>query len=313
MHEVDPSVIDWLLEGDVVIQYQAYRDLLDSDREDLRRRIAHEGWGQKFLTQRRPDGHWGRGYYQPKWTSTHYTLIDLKNLGISPDQEEIRETVKLVLEKHKADDGGIYPSSATRMSDLCIDGMFLNVASYFRADEELLGSVIDLLIDTQMDDGGFNCRVTRSGAVHSSMHTTISVLEGFQEYKLNGYAYRIAEVKQIAAEAREFLLQHHLFKSDRTGAVIDKRYLMLSYPSRWRYDILRALDYFRSEGLGYDARMQSAIDVLLEKRKKNGTWPVQARHPGQAHFEMEKTGQSSRWNTLRAMRVLRHFKSLSLS
>jgi hypothetical protein len=307
MHDVDPGVIHWLLEGDVAIQYQACRDLLGSDREDLRQRIAREGWGQKFLTQRRSDGHWGRSYYQPKWTSTHYTLLDLKNLGISPDQEEIRETVNLVLEKHKAEDGGIYPSSATRMSDLCIDGMFLNVASYFRADAGLLGSVVDLLIKTQMDDGGYNCRVTRSGAVHSSMHTTISVLEGFQEYKANGYAYRIAEVEQIAAEAREFLLQHQLFMSDRTGTVIDKRYLMLSYPSRWRYDILRALDYFRSEGIDYDARMQPAIDVLLEKRKKDGTWPVQARHPGQAHFEMEKTGKSSRWNTLRAMRVLRHF------
>jgi hypothetical protein len=308
MHEVETRVIDWLLEGDVSIQFQVYRDLLDSYREDLRHQIALEGWGKQFLLQQGPDGHWGRSYYQPKWTSTHYTLLDLKNLGISPDLKEIRDTIDLVLEKNKADDGGIHPSSATRMSDLCIDGMFLNVASYFKADEALLQSVVNLLIDTQMGDGGFNCRLTRSGAVHSSMHTTISVLEGFQEYKANGYSYRMVEIERIAAEAREFLLQHQLFQSDRTGRIIDKRFVMLSYPSRWRYDILRALDYFHSTGADFDARMQPAIDVLLGKRKRDGTWPVQARHPGQTHFEMEKTGKSSRWNTIRALRVLRHFR-----
>lgn len=304
MQAVDKDILNWLLDGDISIQYQVHRDLLGSDRDDLRHRISREGWGAKFLALRSSDGNWGRGYYQPKWTSTHYTLLDLKNLGISPDTKEIGDTVVLVLEKHKADDGGIHPSSATRMSDLCIDGMFLNVASYFKADEGLLRSVVDLLIDTQMGDGGFNCRVTRSGAVHSSMHTTISVLEGFQEYLSNGYTYRRDEIERIAAEAREFLLQHQLFRSDRTGEVIDKRFLMLSYPSRWRYDILRALDHFRAAGVNFEPRMQAAIDVLTRKRLRDGTWPVQARHPGQIHFEMEKTGKPSRWNTLRALRVL---------
>ncbi len=300
-------IIDWLLAGDVAIQYQVCRDLIGVDRSDLRERIEIEGWGAKFLSYRKPDGHWGDHYYQPKWTSTHYTLLDLKNLGISPDQEEIKGTVAIVLETNKADDGGIHPSSATRMSDLCIDGMFLNVASYFKADERSLKSIVDLLIETQMGDGGFNCRLTRDGAVHSSMHTTISVLEGFQEYLDRGYAYRREELKKISMQAREFLLMHELFKSDHTGKVIDKRFLMLSYPSRWRYDILRALEHFRNADTAFDPRMQPAIDVLHEKRRKDGTWPVQARHPGQVHFQMEKTGGSSRWNTLRALRVFNHF------
>ncbi len=300
-------IIDWLLAGDVAIQYQVCRDLIGVDRSDLRERIEKEGWGAKFLSYRKPDGHWGDHYYQPKWTSTHYTLLDLKNLGISPDQEEIKGTVAIVLETNKADDGGIHPSSATRMSDLCIDGMFLNVASYFKADERSLKSIVDLLIETQMGDGGFNCRLTRDGAVHSSMHTTISVLEGFQEYLDRGYAYRREELKKISMQAREFLLMHELFKSDHTGKVIDKRFLMLSYPSRWRYDILRALEHFRNADTAFDPRMQPAIDVLHEKRRKDGTWPVQARHPGQVHFQMEKTGGSSRWNTLRALRVFNHF------
>jgi hypothetical protein len=103
------------------------------------------------------------------------------------------------------------------------------------------------------------------------------------------------------------LLQHNLFQSDKSGKTIDKRFLMLSYPSRWRYDILRALDYFRLAGAGYDARMDDAVQVLLKKQRADHRWPVQAKHPGQTHFDMEKTGKPSRWNTLRALRVLNTF------
>ena len=151
-------------------------------------------------------------------------------------------------------------------------------------------------------------RANRQGAIHSSLHSTISVLEGIQEYGANNYGYRRAELELVAVEACEFILQHRLFLSDRTGKIIDKRMLMLSYPSRWRYDILRALDYFQFAGVDYDPRMQPALDVLLKKRRKDNRWPVQARHPGQTHFEMEKTGEPSRWNTLRAMRTLGHFE-----
>ena len=185
--------------------------------------------------------------------------------------------------------------------------MFLNAASYFQADGEGLRSIIDLLIESRMPDGGYNCRLNRGGAIHSSMHTTISVLEGLQEYLDRGYTYRRDEIQSITESAREFLLMHQLYKSDRTGEVIDKRYLMLSYPSRWRYDILRGLEHFRVAGVGYDPRLQPAIDVLFQKQLKDGAWPVQARHPGQVHFQMEKTGKASRWNTLRVLRVLEHF------
>ena len=143
--------------------------------------------------------------------------------------------------------------------------------------------------------------------MHSSMHTTISVLEGILEYTKNGYRYRLKELQEAADQSREFLLRHRLFRSDRTGNVIDKKWLMLSYPSRWKYDILRALDYFQFAGIDYDPRMQDALDYLEKKRRKDYTWPVQAKHPGQTHFEMEKTGGPSRWNTLRALRVLKHF------
>jgi hypothetical protein len=167
-----------------------------------------------------------------------------------------------------------------------------------------LVSIVDQLIRDHLPDGGFNCRSDREQVKHSSMHTTISVLEGIQEYYDQGYTYRLQPLLAMAEKAREFLLEHQLFRSDKTMEIIDKKWLMLSYPSRWKYDILRALCHFQAAGEPYDSRMADAIQVLHSKRRGDGTWPVQAKHPGQTHFDMEKTGGPSRWNTLRALRVL---------
>ena len=302
------ELIHWLLEGDVAIQYQVYRDLLDEERPDLQQRIPTEGWGARFLAARRPNGHWGRGFYQVKWISTHYTLLDLRHLCPPRDLPPAAEALRIILRENKAEDGGINPSRSIKHSDVCINGMFLDYACYFQVEEAPLQSIVDFVIGQHMLDGGFNCRSNRSGAVHSSLHSTISLLEGIHAYQRYGYTYRLDELQACAAAAREFVLQHQLFLSDRTGEIIDKKMLMLSFPSRWKFDILRGLAYFAALAGPYDPRLQPALDVLLKKQRKDGPWPVQAKHPGEVHFDMEQTGQPSRWNTLRALRVLRHFE-----
>jgi len=308
---IDDSIITWLFNGDVSVQYQVHRDLLGVEKPELQKRIATEGWGKHFLEARKPNGHWGRGFYQVKWISTHYSLLDLKHLNLAPPPPEIAETIDVILRENKGIDGGVNPSTQIPQSDVCICGMFLNYACYFKVDEAPLHSIVDFIISEQLPDGGFNCESTRYDPVHSSLHTTLSILEGIHEYFSNGYRYRRNELDRIAAEAREFILQHRLYLSDRTGEIINKRFLMLSYPSRWFYDILRALDYFQSAEIEYDERMQPALDVLTKKRRADGTWPVQAKHTGKVHFDMEKTGGPSRWNTLRALRVLKHFDQVS--
>jgi hypothetical protein len=303
----DP-ILRWLLEGDVAIQYQTHQDLLGEDRPDLQVRIATEGWGARFLSARNPKGHWGRGFYQPKWISSHYTLLDLRHLCLLPLHPDVLETIHLILSESKDAQGGINPHrSPGAPSDVCINGMFLNYAGYFGIEEVHLKSIIDYLIPQQMPDGGFNCEREYGAPVHSSLHSTISVLEGIHEYLASGHIYRQDELKEIAIQGREFILRHQLFRSERSGATIDPKMLMLSFPSRWRYDILRALDNFRVARVAYDPRMGPALDVLIKKQRKDGRWPVQARHPGQTHFEMEQTGSPSRWNTLRALRVLRFY------
>lgn len=299
------TTIAWLEAGDVSVRYQTRRDLEGHADAALQSRIATEGWGAAILAQRNADQSWGRGFYQPKWTSSHYTLLDLKMLAISPVHPLIRASVRKIVTEEKKADGGIGPGRSISVSDVCVNGMFLNYASYFGASENELESVVDFILAQRMPDGGFNCRLNRSGARHSSMHSTLSVLEGISEYVQNGYNYRITELQHAAEEGREFLLRHRLFKSDRTGLIIRQDFLRLSYPPRWKYNILRALDYFRASGAPWDPRMSDAVAELVSRRRADGRWLLASAHRGETHLTMETAGQPSRWNTLLALRVLK--------
>jgi hypothetical protein len=307
------ETLKWLLAGDVAIQYQARRDLMgegEASLESLRSRIAAEGWGARLLAARGEDGHWGRGYYQPKWTCTHYSLQDLRRLEPPPDNEAARASVAMLLSEATGPDGGVYYSPllvrAKRPSDVCINGMVLDFASYFRVAGPRLREIADLLIACRMGDFGWNCEA-RPGTTLSSFPTTISVLEGLSGFSRLESGYREREIAEAICVGAEFLLRHSLFMSDKTGETIDPKMLMLSYPFRWKYDILRALDWFAREGRPYDPRMEEALDILKAKRRKDGSWLLQNRHPGASHFEMEEPGSPSRWNSLRAMRSLRAY------
>lgn len=301
------DVIKWLIDGDICIQFQTWRDLKNNYRPDLQFRIENEGWGRKFLSYRNPQGHWGRGFYQPKWTSSHYTILDLKNMGISPLQPSIRESIRLILETQKAKDGGINPGKTISVSDVCVNGMFINYATYFKTDEDALKSIVDFILSQHMPDGGFNCLSNRKGARHSSLHSTISVLEGIHEYQVNGYSYRLKELQTAAQAAREFILMHQLFRSDRTSQIIHPDFLRFHFPPRWHYNILRCLDYFRYAEVPYDDRMREALDFIRQK-SSNGIWSMSAHYPGKNHFVMENGGKPSRWITLMALRILQFYR-----
>jgi hypothetical protein len=300
------DVIDWLLEGDVSIQYQVYKYLLDEERPDLQKRILQEGWGKAFMDARNEYGDWGQKYYQPKWTSTHYTLYDIRCLE-PPIDPEIADLIESIIQSEKGPDGGILPIGATQKSDMCINGMFLYFSTYFHVKEPGLESIVDCLIHNWMPDGGFNCRLNRSGARHSSMHTTISVLEGISSYLNKGYQYRKDDLIDCRDQSIEFLLIHKLFQSDHTGEIIHKDFLKLCHPSRWKYNVLRAMDYFAIANVPWDPRMSEAMDQILNKINKKGTFNVQAHHPGQVHIKMEEAGRPSRWNTLKVLRILKRY------
>jgi hypothetical protein len=298
------SVLEWLLEGDVAVRFQTTRDLIHDDAAHLQSRIAVEGDGATLLAARGPDGHWGRGFYQPKWTSSHYTLLELRNLGLDPADPTACETVGIILRDAKHPDGGLSPSRGPRGSDACVNGMALDYAAYFGARQDELASIVDFLLANRVDDGGFNCQANNREVRHSSVHTTLSVLEGITTYEHAGHRYRLDELMEARATSVEFLLRHHLYRSERTGRVIRSEFTRLHHPTRWYYDILRCLDSFRVAGVGYDDRMADALTVVAQRRRADGRWPVNRSYPGETHLPVPVAGSPNRWITLTALRVL---------
>ena len=313
----DAKVTDWLLEGDPSIRWQTLRNLVGAAPRTVAReraRIAREGWGARLLSRQDPDGKWAGGQssdgglYSPKWISTTYTMLTLRDFGLPPDRPEARRACRLLLDGGLQRDGGINYGWRGR-SETCITGMVLSIVCYFGYEDDRLDVLARHLLGEQMPDGGWNCRRDH-GARHSSVHTTISVLEGLHQYELRATRGR-RPVRAAQQRGREFLLAHRLFRSHRTGAIINPVFLRFSFPPRWHYDILRALDYFQSVDAPRDERLADAIDIVRQHRRGDGRWTLEHRYRGKTYFELEPLGRPSRWNTLRALRVLKWWEDRS--
>jgi hypothetical protein len=227
----------------------------------------------------------------------------LWQMGLEPRHPAALAAARCYLEAGSGDDGGInFWRPGRKHSETCVSGMILGQLAYFDVDDERRRRLVKYVLREQMADGGWNCQRNR-GAVHSSFHTTISVLEGLRECATRKGADGRA-LEAAAARGREFLLAHKLFKSHRTGRVVAGDMTRFHFPPHWHFDVLRGLDYFRSVHADRDARLNDAIELVVSRRRRDGRWPLSRGYPGAQHFEMEVNGQPSRWNTLRALRVL---------
>ena len=308
-------VIRWLLDGDPAIRWQALRDLAGAAERTVereRRKVARDGWGVRLLAKQDADGRWASGLasdgglYSPKWISTTYTMLMLRDFGLPANNRQARKACTLLLDGGLQRDGGInYGIWAkwTHRSETCVTGMILSILSYFEYEDSRVDTLVSHLLEQQMPDGGWNCRRSH-GATHASVHTTISVLEGLRLYELH-CGREVQEVRAAQRRGREFLLVHRLFRSHRTGEVIKPLFTRFSFPPRWHYDILRALDYFQAVEAPCDPRLAEAIDIVRNSQRKDGRWLLQHSYKGKTYFELERRGAPSRWNTLRALRVLK--------
>jgi len=300
-------VIEWLLDHDPTTRWQALRDLAGTTElafERERGKISRQGWGARLLAEQDPKGTWAAGkapdsgLHSPKCTSTTYTMLSLRDFGLPPTTPPAQKACKLLLEHGLQPDGSInYGTWAkgTRRIETCVSGMILSILEYFEYDDARLDTLARHLLEQQMPNGGWNCR-RPNGATHSSVHTTISVLGGLRHYEVGGGR---GDRKARAAQQRrrEFLLTRRLFRSHRTGAVIKPKFLRFSFPPRWHYAVLRVLDCFQTVDAPREPRLAEAIDIVRNNRRPDGRWPLQNRYPGKTHFELEKVGAPSRWNT----------------
>ncbi|MFH1527434.1 MAG: hypothetical protein ABIJ40_04545 [Bacteroidota bacterium] len=302
--------IEWLLKGDASIRYQTKRDLLNKSPISLRaerERINLTGWGKRLLDLQDKSGTWANGIYNPKWISTFYTLLLLKRLNALPT-DNILKACGIIFDEGFYSDGGINVSVSIKHSDVCVTGMFLSTICHFGIRDSRIPKMIEYLLSKRMIDGGWNCSIY-IGAVHGSFHTTISVLEGLWEYKRSKFAIQSTEIEKAQTDGIDFLLKHKLYKSDKTGRIIKNDFTKFSFPPRWKYDVLRGLDFFQEIQFEKDDRLKDAIDLLISKQTKEGFWKLQNKHTGKVFFELEKVGEPSRWNTLRALRVLKWWSS----
>jgi hypothetical protein len=308
------TVMDWLLDSDPALRWQVLRDLTDAKPDVVaaeRARVHTEGWGARLLALRDPDGQWAGGACFPgdfrgdfsngqPWTSTFPSLSLLREFGVDPFADVVRDAVELVRKNCRWEhagqpffDGEVEP---------CINGRTAAIGAYFNLNVE---EIITRLLGEQLEDGGWNCEV-ENGSVRSSFDTTMCVLDGLLAYEHETGG----SPESVAARVRgeQYLLDRRLYRRLSTGEVANPDWLNFTFPSWWHYDVLRALDHFRATGSDPYALLEEGIELVRSKQQPDGTWLAGPAHPGAMHFPVEeKEGTPSRWNTLRALRVLTWF------
>jgi hypothetical protein len=305
------GVGDWLLGSDPALRWQVLQDLTGASAGGVaaeRARVEREGLGADLLALEGPDGLWAGGACFPAdytrgeegqpWTATMHTLQTLQILGLDPASESARRSVALVAEHGRWEhagqryfDGEVEP---------CINGRTIDAGACFGID---VSPIVERILGERLADGGWNCEA-ENGSVRSSFDTTINVLDGLLEYeRATGGS---AAVRAARRGGEEYLLERGLFRRKSTGDVVDPAYLDFAFPYYWHYDVLRALDYFRRSGAAPDPRMKEAAEAVRSRRQPDGCWLMGKVHPGRVHFALDGgAGEPSRWNTLRALRVLR--------
>src|SRR5215467_3846793 len=300
------SVIRWLLDSDPSIRWQAMRDLTDAPDEEVaaeRARLATEGAGARLLALQAPDGRWGGAAWNRGWDSTMHALSLLHQMGLDPAIDAARRAVGLVRDRvtwqgcgpQEADDNPFFAGEV----EPCINGQVAASGAYFGQD---VRGIVDRLLGEQLADGGWNCEAP-NGSMRSSFNTTICVLEALLEHER---AVRGSPAVTAARlRGQEYLLERRLFRRRSTGETIDSAWKRFAFPTWWHYDVLRGLEYLRRAGVAPDERVAEAIELVASKRDGDGRWPLEVRYPGEMPVELDEgEGRPSRWNTLRALRVL---------
>jgi hypothetical protein len=288
------------------------RDLTDETPNAIaaeRLRIATEGWGAKLLARQSPAGNWGGPQEDRGLLVTLYSLVLLMDLGLDPASKQARRMIDRV-DKRLAFKPLNNRPFLHGETEPCINGRILAIGAYFNKPNHGLANQ---LLREQLEDGGWNCEAVepspkRPKSRRSSFHTTICVLEGLLAYEQAGT--KLAAVTKARKRGENYLLERGMFRSLRTGEVIDERWLRFSFPTFWHYDVLRGLDYLRNARVNPDGHVREAIETVIKRRHQNGRWPLNLLHPEHIPLQMETdVGSASRWNTLRALRVLRWYNN----
>jgi len=311
------DVIDWLLDSDPAIAWQAMRDLTDASPSAIaaaRARVPREGLGAEILARQESDGSWRRTG-APAWLPTLFTLQLLRATGVDRTEPVVERAVARLESSLRWNNQDCWELRAAALGgnsffegevEPCINGGVLALGGYFGRPTQ---SLARRLAGEQLEDGGWNCEAPKS--TRSSFHTTICVLEGLLEYERA--VGRAPEIAAVRRRGEGYLLERRLFRRRSTGEVANPEFLELAFPPRYHYDVLRGLDYFRAaaahDKVRPDARISEAVHLIEGRRQADGRWLLDRAYDEALGLPLsEKVGEPSRWNTLRAMRVLRWYE-----
>lgn len=287
--------LEWLLNGDTSISFQTKKYLLNEYDIELQQQITTKGYGKELLNAQNPNGQWGVYYYQPKWTSTHYTLLDLKNLETTKELLPCKNIIEKMFNDCQLSSGGLNLAKTRMPSDICVDGMILNYSSYYLTMKPILEKLAYHLVENQKTDGGFTWH---TNSTESDLDTSICVAEGFASYLENIDSLNI-DVKQAKNKVDSFLVQSLNLSNNKN------KYSKLIYPYRYHYSNLRCLEYLISYADLELMNRETVLNWITQKQKNTDIWILENSYPGKVHFDMEKIKEPSRWITLK-MKIIQN-------
>ena len=301
------DLLFWMKNHDVSLHYLVKRDLLGEDDLSLKNKILKEGYGLRLMNLYDHKTHlWGEGVYSPKYTSTHYTLLELCQLGANLNDVRIHKAITILFDEMWKAKGLM---RKYRHQDMCVVAMMVRIAATAHFKDARIFDMIDYILEYPMADGGWNCAWERKPKPkQSSLHTTLSVLEAFHAYIQYGYTYRIDDIDQMIPKGVSYILSKRLFRSVHTNEIIHNDMLSYPFPYGWKYDLLRALTVFVDLDIPYDQKMEEGLIMLMNRLDAYGRIKADRKAPGLHHFRYTKTNQPCPFNTYRVLKVLKVYK-----
>jgi hypothetical protein len=301
------AAMQWLLGSEEpAVRALTRRDVLGECPHD--EDVLAGPWVRALLSGQQSDGGFGVHWYR-KWTGAHWRLIQLVELEVPAGEARAVAAVDVVLTALTSPHRRVPVIDGLSRVCASVEGNAVAVSCRLGlADDSRVRQIVEWLLAWQWPDGGWNCDRSASG-YRSSFHESLSTAWGLHEY---GEATGEQAAMEAAQRAAELFLEHRLFRSLRTGEVINRRWLQPCYPSYWHYDIARALLVLSRMGLVRDPRADEALDELERRRLPDGRWKAGSQwwKPDGGPITPEvvdwgRTGEPNQMITLNGLRILR--------
>ncbi len=303
--DAQSNIIQWLLEDDnPSVQFRALKELLnhDDDTPEIRRArtgILQSNPVQTLLETMKPDGTWlqknprtqsivGDGVMYGSFGTTHFCLAYLAELGLDRTQPQVEKAANRYLDLQQPD-GDWY------LHFSCLLGY--NIRTMARLgfqDDDRVKRAMELLIQTQREDGGTLCDMhegkCKTRPVKSCIRGSVKALLAFSEFPVY---WDHPRCKQLV---NYFLRRGGIYQTAHPGIPVNQDMQRLSFPITWRANSYEVLYGLSKMGYGNDERLRAAWTALEKKADQAGRYTLDWT-PTQCPWKVGKRGEPNKWIT----------------